>query len=329
MSTIRFWIKNARAQALPQSVLPAVLAVCLAIPFEGFSPLLGILGVLGVISGHLGLNLFDDYFDYKKKKSNYRDQMAHEGFRARIGKCVYLTSGATTINKLLLACCIFSGIALFFGAAILYYRGQGILYFMILTALLGISYSGAPFRLSYHGFGELLIGFMFGPMVMTGTFYAACGTINAMIILISIPVGLLVANILYVHSIMDFEPDKKVGKNTLAVLLNNPKSMLIALSIILFSPYLIIAFGIFKEHLSPLFAIIAFTLPMAITLFRMMIAYIRDPKQKFTPRIWMGPMNNWTGIQAAGIDWFMIRWYLARNLLSTFCFIIMVLSFII
>lgn len=328
MNTIRFWIKNARAQALPQSTLPAILAFCLAIPFPGFSAPLGILGILGVIFGHLGLNLFDDYFDYKKKKSDYRDALAHEGFRARIGKCTYLTSGATTIKKLLLACCIFSVIALLIGSVILYYRGQGILYFIILTAFLGISYSGAPFRLSYHGLGELLVGFMFGPMVMAGIFYAACGTINVMIILISIPVGLLVANILYVHSIMDFEPDRKIGKNTLAVLINNPRTMLIVLAIILFCPYAIISFGIIKGHLSPLFSLIALTLPMAISLFKMMISYIRNPKQKFIPRIWMGPMNNWNGIQAAGIDWFMIRWYLARNLLSSFCFIIMILSFI-
>jgi 1,4-dihydroxy-2-naphthoate octaprenyltransferase len=328
MDIIRFWIKNARIQALPQSVLPAILAFCLAIPFPGFSLPLGILGILGVIFGHLGLNLFDDYFDYKKKKTDYRDEMVHEGFRARIGKCQYLTSGATTIGKLLIACCIFSAIALLVGFIILYYRGQGILYFMILTAILGISYSGAPLRLSYHGFGELLIGFVFGPLVMTGTFYAACGTINMMIILISIPVGLLVANILYVHSMLDYEPDKKIGKNTLAVLISNKKIMLFALAIILFMPYLIITFGIIIGHLSPLFSFIALTLPMAISLFRMMIVYIKNPEQKFSPRIWMGPMSNWTRIQAAGIDWFMIRWYLARNLLSSFCFIVMLMSFI-
>lgn len=328
MNTIRFWIKNARVQALPQSVLPAILAVCLALPFPGFSLPLGILGILGVIFGHLGLNLFDDYFDYKKTKTDYRDTMVHEGFRARIGKCKYLTSGDTTMGKLLAACCIFSAIALIVGSIILYFRGQGIIYFMVLTAILGISYSGAPLRLSYHGFGELLIGFVFGPLVMTGTFYAACGTLNTLIILISIPVGLLVANILYVHSMLDFEPDKKIGKNTLAVLINNPKVMLVALAVILFVPYFIILAGIVSSHLSPLFGFIALTLPMAISLFRMMITYTKDPKQKFAPKAWMGPMSNWNGIQAAGIDWFMIRWYLARNLLSSFCFIVMIISFI-
>ena len=80
MQTIRFWFKNARVQALPQSVLPALLAVCLAASSTGFSLTLGILGVLGVIMGHLGLNLFDDYFDYLKKNQVTGTKWCIKGF---------------------------------------------------------------------------------------------------------------------------------------------------------------------------------------------------------------------------------------------------------
>lgn len=327
-STCRFWFKNARPQALPQSVLPAILAVCLASSYSGFSLPLGILGVAGVIMGHLGLNLFDDYFDFKKKKSDYRDAMVHEGFRARIGKCTYLTNGATTLRNLFYACCIFSGLAILAGIIILYFRGIGIFYLMILTAILSISYSGMPLRFSYHGLGEILIGIVFGPLTMIGTFYAACGIFDAMIVMVSIPIGLLVANIVYVHSILDFEPDKKIGKRTLAVLLNNKYMMLAVLSVILFMPYIIISYAILREYINEYYLLLFITLPMAVSLFRMMVKYTHNPHYVFSPRFWMGPMSNWTRIETAGIDWFMIRWYLARNLLSAFCFIIMLLSFI-
>lgn len=328
MNLFKFWLNNARPKALPQSVLPAILAVCMASSVNGFSIWLGMLAVLGVIAGHLGLNLFDDYFDYKKKKTDYREHLAHNGFRARIGKCLYLTSGKATIKQLFIASCLFSFVALIIGAIILYYRGSNILYFIIFTAILSISYSGAPLRLSYRGLGELVIGFIFGPLVMTGAFYAACGTITSSVLIMSVPVGLFVANILFVHSIMDFEPDKKIGKRTLAVLLNNPKLMLITLSIILFIPYIIVASGILMNYISVYFSLVFVTLPIAISLFYMMIEYIQNPEHKFTPRFWMGPMTDWNKIQAAGIDWFMIRWYLARNLLTMFCLIIIVLSFL-
>jgi 1,4-dihydroxy-2-naphthoate octaprenyltransferase len=303
--------------------------VCLATSASGFSWWLAVLAVLGVVAAHLSLNLFDDYFDYRKKKSDYRDDLVHEGFRARIGKCTYLTSGEATLQQLLKACFVFLVTGIVFGGIILYFRGMMILYIALITAFLGISYSAPPFRLSYHGLGELLIGLIFGPMNMLGTYYAACGEINQGIILISIPVGLLVMNIVYVHSILDFIPDKKIGKKTLAVLLNNTTGMLVVLFLILFLPFGIIAYGILSGHLSCTYWWIFLTLPMAVSLFYLMLEYVRNPERQFDPRFWMGPMNGWKRIQQAGIGWFMIRWLSARNLLSFFCLAIIILCLVV
>lgn len=326
---IRFWWANARPTALPQSVLPALLAMCLALSAHDYNWWLALIGLLGVVTGHLGLNLFDDYFDYRKNKTDYRDTMTHEGFRARIGKCTYLTSGAASIKQLLHACIIYCCIALFCGAIILYFRGEFILYITLITIFLGLSYSGAPLRLSYHGLGELTIGFIFGPLNMLGIYYAASGHIDNLIILISIPIGLLVMNIVYVHSILDFEPDKKINKLTLAVLLNNQKSMLIILFFILFLPYLIISYGVIYHDLSNLYLLTFITLPIAIALFVLMLYFVKEPDKKFKPKFWMGPMNQWKRITELGIDWFMLRWLLARNLLTFFCVIIIVVTFLV
>ncbi|MDR2775741.1 MAG: prenyltransferase [Tannerella sp.] len=326
MNTIRFWLNNARTTALPQSVLPAILAVCMASQNEGFSIMMGLLAVAGVIAGHLGMNLFDDYFDYKIKKSDYRNQMQHKGMRARILKCAYLTSGRATLKRLLTVCFILGAIALSIGFVIYLYRGNVILLLALLTALLGLSYSGAPLRLSYHGLGEILIGIMFGPMLMIGVYYAACGVFDRSVLFVSIPVGLLVANIIYTHSIMDYEPDREIGKMTFAVLLKNKKRMLLCLLLLLAAVFCFIISGVICGYLSPFYLLSLLTLPMAVNLYRLMIEFVRNPERSFSPRFWMGPMNNWKGIQAAGIDWFMIRWLLARNLLSFFCLIIMIIS---
>jgi len=328
MNTIRFWYHNARPTALPQSLLPAILAVCLASQIQGFSIYLGLLAVLGVIVGHLGLNLFDDYFDYKVKGTEFRDAMVRKGFRARISKCSYLTSGATTLKHLLIACVVFSAIALSIGFIIWTLRGNFILWLALITAVLGISYSGAPLRLSYRGLGEILIGIVFGPLLMIGVYYSASGQFDWSIVFVSIPVGLLVANIVYTHAIMDYEPDKEVGKMTFAVLLKK-KSLMLACSLtILIGAYASIIGGVISGYLSAYYLFTLLTLPMAIALFYFMVEFVRHPEKKFTPRFWMGPMNNWEKLQAAGLDWFMIRWYLSRNLLSFFCLIIIIVSFI-
>ena len=308
--------------------MPALLAISLAIPVSGFSWWISSLALLGVVSGHLGLNLFDDYFDYRKKKTNYRDELVHEGFRARIGKCLYITSGQTTMAKLFAAASIFCAISLMIGLVVFYFRGVFILYITFATAILGLSYSAPPLRLSYHGMGELLIGLIFGPMNMIGSYYAACGTISGSIIFISVPVGLLVMNIVYVHSIMDFIPDKKIGKRTLAVLLNNKSGMLAVLAVILSASFIIIAAGILTHNLSLLYWLVFLGVPMACSLFNLMIGFVRNPDKKFSPRFWMGPMGDWDRIEQAGIDWFMIRWLSARNLLIFFCLTIIVSAFL-
>ena len=122
MNIARFWFKNARPTALPQSLLPAILAFCMASQSEGFSVYLGILAVFGVVMGHLSINLFDDYFDYKVKKTDFRDRMEHKGMRARISKCMYLNSGEATLRQLLIACFVFGAIALSLGYVIYLYR---------------------------------------------------------------------------------------------------------------------------------------------------------------------------------------------------------------
>ncbi|GHT55937.1 hypothetical protein AGMMS49982_22380 [Bacteroidia bacterium] len=175
MNTIRFWLKNARSTSLPQSLLPAVLAVCMASSAAGFSLWLGLCALLGVVLAHLSLNLFDDYFDYKVKGAEFRDNLARKGMRARISKCAYISSGQATLKQLLAACLTFGGIALCLGLVIFLHRGNTVFWIAAIAAVLGISYSGAPLRLSYHGLGEVVIGIMFGPLAMAGVYYSAAG----------------------------------------------------------------------------------------------------------------------------------------------------------
>ncbi|MCL1938117.1 MAG: prenyltransferase [Candidatus Azobacteroides sp.] len=328
LDTFRFWINNARSTALPQSILPGVLAVCMASQVKGFSAGLGILAVLGVIIGHLGINLFDDYFDYKVKGTQFRDVLAQKGFRSRIAKCHYITSGATDLDSLLTAACAFSLTAMLIGGVLFVFREYFIAAVAFITAILGISYSGPPLRLSYRGLGEFVIGIVFGPLLMIGVYYSACGRFDGSVLFVSIPVGLLVANIVYTHAIMDYEPDKEVGKMTLAVLLKNKNAMLCCLAFFLLAAFASIIAGVISGYLSKYYLLTLLAFPMACALFYLMVQFVRYPQKKFSPRFWMGPMSNWPLIQKNQLEWFMIRWLLARNLLSFFCLIVIVVSFL-
>ena len=319
MNRLRFWFKNARCVALPQSVLPAVLAAILAYDYAGFSFFYALLAVLGVVFVHLSMNLFDDYFDFKYQNIQIRNELTENKIASRIGKCGYLIAKEATTKQLFFAAVVFLSIALILGGAIFVYRGTVILYLVLIGGFLGLSYSAKPLCLSYRGWGEIVVGIMFGPLLMTGVFYAGCGIYTPDIGLVSASVGLFVTNIAFTHSIMDYHPDKHTGKKTMAILIRSNGRMFVVACLLNLLPFLLIGYGIASHYLSFWYLLTFLSFPLSIYLIYLMAIFFRNPHKKFRPKFWMGTMENWDKITQAGMDWFMIRWYLARNLTVFFC----------
>jgi 1,4-dihydroxy-2-naphthoate octaprenyltransferase len=309
--------------------MPAVTAFFLAMYQEGFCWWLGILAIIGGIFAHLGMNLADDYFDYKKKESGFRDTLARAGFRARTAKCPYIVSGEATVKQTLYAAMTFGILALIPGVIVLIFRGWMILLIVALAVFLGESYSGEPLRLSFRGFGELDIGVMFGPLLMAGVFYAACGHFSWSLLAPAISMGLLVTAIVYTHSILDYEADQSVEKNTLAAVLKTRQLQLAALFVMLFVPYMITVVMVILQLCSPWYLLVCISLPWAVKLFLSVREFKSDPQSKVAFQGWYGPMGNWDAICQANLDWFMFRWYLARNIMTAFALLYVIVSIVI
>jgi 1,4-dihydroxy-2-naphthoate octaprenyltransferase len=310
-------------------MLPAIVAIAYALPAAGFSWGYALMALLGTAMAHLSLNLFDDYFDYRSKGTAIREKLSAGSIRVRLGKCHYLTSGKATLKQLLSVAVLFGVIALLLGFFIFLKRGNVILYIVLITMLTGLSYSAPPLKLSYIGLGELTIAMVFGPLLMSGVHYAASGLLSAEIWFISVSVGLLVANIVYTHAIMDYEHDKCARKMTFAVLLHNRTAMLAVSALFMLMACLVIVAGAFTGFLSWWYLLTIITLPVSATLFYQLAVFVKHPEKEFRPRWWMQPMEHWQQIEAAGIGWFMGRWFLSRNLAVWFCFILIIISLII
>ena len=329
MKTFLIWFKNARYAAIPQSLLPALVAIAFAANSDKFSPILAFLSVIGVVFAHLGSNLFDDYFDAKKNDSSYKDRLASKGIRSRIAKCSYLTDGSATLKQLKTAAFLFSAFALLLGAIILFFRIdqlKSILILVGITAFIGVFYSAWPFRLSYKGLGEFCIALLFGPLLMQGVYIASCGATNLPLMFISIPIGILVANIVYTHAILDFEPDKMIQKKTLAVVLNQKKWMNFFSFLFLFLPFIIIIAGILFQVIAPIFLLTLLALPLTIWLFLSILDFQKNPSHIPEKKWFHFPMEQWKEVNQAGIGWFMLRWYSARNIIILFCLICFIIA---
>ena len=324
---IKFWLDNARYVSLPQSLLPCLLATAIVSNSPDFCGWMATLAIFGACLAHFGMNLCDDYFDYLKDKGNVRQQLADKGMRSRIAKCSYLTSGQATVAQLRNAIAVFLLLALVCGGVIFYFRGMWILYITLMAGFLGISYSGWPLRLGYYGLGEVLIGVMFGPMLMAGVAVAAGGVeaYGPDVLWISVAVGLLVMNIVYSHAIMDAAPDKEIGKMTFARLFP-PMVQLLVSALCNFIPFVIITILVALGILSVWMLLVWLLFPMAVYLFYSLVCFVKNKPVNTTPKWWMGPMERWQEIKQHGIDWFMIRWYLCRNLVTFFCIILIIVN---
>ena len=330
MKSLSIWLQNARKASLAQSLLPAILAVIIAINEQDFNIFLAILAILGVEAVHLAVNLADDFFDYKVNTAESRKELSRQGFRARVAKYPYLTSNEASLSDLKRVITLFLLFATIMGAIILIVRFNWLIILIAaLTLFLGISYSGFPFKFSYIGLGELVTGIIFGPLLMMGVYLASANRIDYSIVLASIPVGLLVVNILFTHSFIDQKADESANKMTFARLLKTNKANLTASILFNFIPYLIIIAGVIVGYLHPLYLLIFLVLPRSIWLIRSLIEFTKTETTSVAkPPKYMGNMGNWEKFQIAGVDWFMARWLGARNILSLFCIVIIIVNII-
>lgn len=326
--TIRFWFQNARPVSLPQSLLPALTAVALSYGGTEFDWIAAGASVLGVVFLHLALNLLDDWFDYRVGSAEARQKVANEGIRGRIIKYPYLTSGEATPSQLLGAVVVMLLLAASMGAIVAVVRGPLVLWWIALAFLIGVSYSGGPLKLGFRGLGELVIFVMFGPLLMTGVYYSVTGTLGWNIVWLSVAVGLLVANIVYSHSVLDSVPDKKMGKKTMAHLMGSDRGQIVLSALLNVLPYVMVVVGVALGQMHFAYLAVLVIAPVSLWLVGSLNDFLRGRETPAVPKRWLGPMGDFDKYRQAGIDWFMLRWLTARNIVTMFCILLIIVNLI-
>ncbi len=335
---IKKWFENARFAATLQSLIPALMAAVLAIGNPGFCWWTAVLAVLGVNLAHCGMNLLDDYFDYYDEVLEARMKVVRGGFKAFTAKYPYLTDGSTDIKGLRAAIAVFGGVALLFGGVCFLHWTRlnglafpdGSAWILVMTAgavVLGYFYDAAPLRLSYHGLGEPTVGVIFGPLLMTGVYYASCGTVDGTILLMGIPVGLMVMNILFTHSIIDNAGDEESDKHTMASLIGSKKWCILVSGVINFAPFAVILAAVIAGTVHPAYLLTLLMLPRAVWLVWSLWRFVNDREIDVDhPKWFLGRFDYWEMAGEAGLRWYLIRWFTARNIVTGFSLLVIVVK---
>lgn len=334
---IKRWLYNARSFAAPQNLMPSILAVVLAINVEGFNLLLGLLAVIAVCMVHLGGNLLDDYFDWQDELLTYREELRKEGEQAFTDKYPYMRDGSTTVAQLRNAIIVFFGIATLCGTVIWIFRDFDLWLVAIAAVafILCYFYSAPPFKLGFHGLGELVIGICFGPCLLCGVYQSACGSLFTSdgtfawhILALGCAIGMFVTNILYTHSFVERHVDDVSHKKTLAVLLKTNFWGLTAYAVFLFVPFILVLLCVAFSYIHWAYSFVLLMMPQALWLMWAMIMFAKHVEVPTDhPHRWLGPMDNWEHIEKEN-RYYLLRWYTMRNINTGFCFIIAVVKII-
>ena len=111
------------------------------------------------------------------------------------------------------------------GIPLIQKAGMPVLWLGIIGFLSGLFYTAPPFRFSSRkGLGELLIGLNFGPLMVAGSTLVQTGQLIPEAFLAGVPLGLLIAAVVYINEFPDHDSDKATGKNTLIVVFGPEKA---------------------------------------------------------------------------------------------------------
>jgi len=214
---LRTWWIALRPFSFTASVVPAVMGGVIAlwmrsrgmVEFE-FSVVNFLLCIVGCVAIHSVTNLVNDYFDHKTGLDN------SENFGAKNILVQGVLTPAQVRNAAIVAFVISAAIGAYFiveaGA-----KADVLIYLIIFGALSAYFYTAPPLSLKYRGLGDLQVVLSFATFMVFGAYYVQTKSFSWLPIFYSIPIGLLVDDILHINNLRDIPADKKANIATLAI----------------------------------------------------------------------------------------------------------------
>ena len=205
---IKVWVEAMRLRTLPVSSAGVIAAMALGEVYGCFKLLPAVLCLLFAVIAQISSNFANEYFDFR----GGLDRPGREGPRRGV------TEGDITPKAMLLATIVSLCIACAIGCLLIIWGGWELVPVGLLIAAGVFAYSAGPYPLSHHALGEVAVVIFFGIVPVNMTYYVMGHQFAAEVLLMSIGIGLMGANILLVNNYRDIEDDSAVGKHTLATI---------------------------------------------------------------------------------------------------------------
>ena len=275
MKKLLLYLQEMRAPFFTASVIPVILGACAAWSETGvFSPGLFALTLVAGVCLHAGTNVANDYFDHKSGD----DEINVEFVSPFTGGSRLIQKGLLSPKAVLVESLVLFAIGGAIGVYLVATRGLAILLLGVIGAFCGFFYTAPPVNIAARGVGELTVGFNFGTLMVLGAYYVQAGRFSMAAFLASLPVTLLIADVLYINEFPDCAADKAVGKTHLVARLGKEKAVWGYLVLTL-AAYVSILIPVMARAVPPYCLLGLVTLPIAMKAINVAVAnYADSPK---------------------------------------------------
>ncbi|MBZ0179966.1 MAG: 1,4-dihydroxy-2-naphthoate polyprenyltransferase [Melioribacteraceae bacterium] len=252
-SKLSAFILASRPKTLLASLVPVIVGSSAAYKYGGFKPIHALVALLCSVLIQVSTNFINDLYDFLSGKDTEH----------RVGPQRALASGLVSVKEMKWAIIIIYSVTFLLGLYLVYKAGIYVLVIGVLSLIAGYLYTAGPYPLAYNGLGDFFVLIFFGFVGTMGTFYVQVYELNWFSFWVSIPVGLLITNILVVNNYRDIDEDRSNNKNTLAVKMGRTFARNQYLISLILS-YLILLFLLIDYEHSFFILLPLLTLPLAI-----------------------------------------------------------------
>ncbi len=214
---MNIWVAGARPRTLPAAVVPVAVGTACAVGEVpgGLIWWRAVAAMVVALALQVATNYANDYSD------GVRGTDADD---KRVGPVRLVGQGLASPKSVKVAAMAAFGVAGVVGAALALAVGPELFVVGAAAIAAGWFYTGGPRPYGYAGLGEAFVFVFFGVVATAGSTYVQTGSLTALGLAASVPVGLLATALLVVNNLRDIPGDTQVGKNTLAVRLGDART---------------------------------------------------------------------------------------------------------
>ena len=195
-----------RPFAFTASVIPVLAGAALAWVDELWNWPPFIAALLGAVFLHAGTNIVNEVYDVRKGVDTITSPRAsHAIVKGRIKERTALLIAAT-----------FFALAVVVGLYLVWLRGPAIVVLGLLGLVGGWGYTAPPLEYKNRALGVPIVFLLMGPLMVEGAYFAVSGQWSTTALVLSIPIGMLVAAILHGNEWRDIREDSRAGISTIS-----------------------------------------------------------------------------------------------------------------